>query len=311
MAHIHCNKHNDLLTETEFNLIESRMYPGGYSKSGFLGYNYLLFRERLIDVIEKDNAYLKSVGITHEQIADALNYVINGYQNFYKQNWKIRFYRPELIIDDIYIVKPFTYMGGAQKCPFQNESLDPKYHGHDYGDTDVTIKNIKTGQELTFNTLLAHMIRCHQFFEGSKCEYRLEPNSVIKMFDLKPGVDITIIKDVKMYGTTVEGFLLERFAEDNKILNNAFTLGGLKPVLPGPNGLLYCANTDDYPSFETVSKIVQDDSYNLNLCLSDSDDNDRTDVIDTSKYDPAENITLKYVGDTSPKTDSYFIKKQW
>ena len=279
MAQIHCNQHNDLLSETEFKLIESRMYPGGYSESGFLGYNYWLFSERLIDVIEKDNAYLKSVSITHNQIADALDYIIDGYQNFYKQNWKIRFYQPELIIDDMYIVKPVSYMG-AQKCPFQNENLDPKYHGHDYGDTDVTIKNIKTGQELSFNTLLPHMIRCHQFFEGSKCKHRLEPSRVIEMFCLKPGVDTPIAKDIKMYKSSVDRFLLERFAEDNRIFSNALTLGALKPVLPGPNGMLYYAKANDYP----------------------------IDVIDTSNYDPTRNIQLKYFSDTSPKNDSYFIK---
>lgn len=76
---------------------------------------------------------------------------------------------------------------GAQTCPFQNTKLDPADHGYDYGSTDIRITSIKTGEFITFNTLLIHMIRMHQFFEGS-VNHRLDPVTVIRVLELVPRI---------------------------------------------------------------------------------------------------------------------------
>jgi hypothetical protein len=175
-----CNRPTNELTSEEFKIIEQRMYAGVYSASGFLAED-----ERLKDVIKKDNAYLESVGITHEQIADKIKMILDMHKEIcfgtacgtghcmnHLNNYSF--------LDNGLLVQYVSYMGG-QSCPFHNKEYKTNSEGH----TDVTITNKDT--KITFNILLEHMIRYHQFFEGS-VEHRLDPRKIIDMLDIKSGV---------------------------------------------------------------------------------------------------------------------------
>lgn len=195
MSIVHCNLPNEKLSEKEFDEIEQRMYPGKYSGVGFLQEG-----ERLRDVINADDLYLKSVGITYEQIADRLETIVGKYSRTIELEHK-----DDAVIGDVskimllfgkekkrtvenrYLISDVSYMG-AQECPFQNKKLDNRYHGYAYGSRDLTVYDTVTEREIVFNTLLPHMIRCHKFFESPKSSHRLEPRDVIEILEIKPDV---------------------------------------------------------------------------------------------------------------------------
>lgn len=173
-----CNYSYEQLSQDELKTIEARMYPGKYSNAGFLQLD-----EKLHDVYLDDKQFLENCGITYDQIAGRLTTIIEEYYicvNQTKNN--------VCVVEDKYLVSSVSYMG-AQECTFQNKSLDKKYHGYEYGCTDMTISNSETGKKISFNTLLPHMIKYHHFFESPKSEHRLDPKNVIELFNLLPGVD--------------------------------------------------------------------------------------------------------------------------
>jgi hypothetical protein len=171
---VHCNVEYGQLCDDEINEIEQRMYPGKYSNDGFLQIG-----ETLREVCENDRLYLKQVNITYKQIADVLTTIVGKYERV-KALGREDEYRYKITTD--------TYMG-AQECPFQNKQLDNEYHGYEYGDIDHTITDKITGNSITFNTLLIHMIEAHQFFESQLSQHRLDPIKVIEMFDIRPNID--------------------------------------------------------------------------------------------------------------------------
>ena len=55
---------------------------------------------------------------------------------------------------------------------------------------DCLLQNIDNGLRLFFPGLIIHLIREHNFFEGS-LKYRVEPEQIIKLLELEPGHDYT------------------------------------------------------------------------------------------------------------------------
>ena len=129
-------------------------------------------------------AFLKLVDITCEQIADKMETIVEKYFRIIRESKHLDVY----LIENKYIVSDVTYMG-AQECPFQNKEKDNKYYGYEYGASDITITNTENNLTITFNTLLIHMIRCHQFFESPKSSHRLDPQKIIQIFELKTGIN--------------------------------------------------------------------------------------------------------------------------
>ncbi len=190
---VHCNLTFNELTDIELNRIEQLMYPGELSKEGFLQDD-----ERLIDVYENDKKLLDEHNITFKQIADRLQTIVAKYftqldkkRLQVESNMLGRHNLNKTIIEGLYLISHKTYHTGAQTCPFQNESLDNNYYGYTYGARDITIIHLETKQEIKFNTLLIHMIKCHQFFLSPKSSHRLCPIDVIKMFNMQPNIDYT------------------------------------------------------------------------------------------------------------------------
>jgi hypothetical protein len=173
------------------------------SESGFLQKG-----QKLLNVIKTDEEYLKSVGITNEQIVGYLNHFINKncifndlkinitgrYPNIdfleYIQNKEINDSIKIITLNGIeYEVTSIGYKG-YQRCPF---AKDPKenyaYRVHHLGSTDYQILNKTTGKSIKFSNLIIHLIADHHFYEGPGCIYRLNPADVIEIFDIKSGID--------------------------------------------------------------------------------------------------------------------------
>jgi len=177
MDELKCNLPYEQLSPEELVEIEYRMYPGNYSQSGFLQQG-----DSLIEVIDNDKRYLRSVNITYKQIVDRIETIIGKYYR------SLDLKKESMLIENKYKITSICSLG-AQECPFQNKKKDQGYHGHEYGNADITIVNIETGESITFSNLLPHMIVKHHFFESPKSLYRLDPSQIIRILDIKPNID--------------------------------------------------------------------------------------------------------------------------
>jgi hypothetical protein len=178
-------------SETLIEIQDERMRPGQLSADGFL-----LNNESIMTVYQSDKDYLKSVNITYDQCADIFE-LIQWKKKRIKDIAMDRFKLVPVIdyaIDGIWQCDTVKWMG-AQECPFQQKD-NKKYYGHQYGDADMIITNIKAGfSTIVVNTLLPHIIRNHHFFEGNVSN-RVSPANIIGFFDLQPNVDYSIAGNI-------------------------------------------------------------------------------------------------------------------
>jgi hypothetical protein len=184
------------------NELEERMRPAAYSSQGFLGQT-----ESLENVVAQDSQTLKTLGISHEQIAIALENVMqcvkdqsyklseDNYPEFVEregEGYIPDLYHPESIprfsLDNL----PNTDVGylvgnklqvfnvqyrGMQECPWGCEY-------EEWGSFEFLILNRQSGKFVTFPGLIVHLIRKHHFFEGLESPYRVDPAEVVQVLEL-------------------------------------------------------------------------------------------------------------------------------
>jgi hypothetical protein len=218
--------------------LEKRMRPGAYSRGGFLGPT-----ESLEAVLIKDRQTLEEAQVTHGQLANALESVLQSaldqrsklltqiskeiekdrpkpgtlrtaleialYQprpspdlprlstEFEKRNVHMPdLYQPESVprfslgnlpdpetgwlVEEILQVF-FAVYRGLQDCPWGCAHVPWAYF-------DFLILNRRSGESVTGPGLIVHLIREHQFFEGSESPYRLEPSKAIRVLELASGL---------------------------------------------------------------------------------------------------------------------------
>ena len=146
----------DTLTEAEISKIEARLRPGQSSHAGFLGWN-----ESLKASIYEDAETLRRLGITHKQIADKLDYLVENSQGNHGFTVEIGSTR------------------GMQEDPFQEKWI-PGTHSN----LEITVTN-QDGESISFGGPIIGLIRDYQFFEGKETSYRLDPETAVKVLKLK------------------------------------------------------------------------------------------------------------------------------
>ena len=176
--------------------LEGRLYPTamnavspdddftGVSPDGFLGPG-----ERLNIVRAIDDALLAAHGLTWEMLGDALE----EFRNSPKERLSPEEARgglevigitefPETLLDKfVYIVEPryllFERIAlDIQECPWgcrdpkKNISGVPVYSG-----AEMAVLNMENGFGFTAGSMIIHLIRAHQFCEGSGVRFRTDP----------------------------------------------------------------------------------------------------------------------------------------
>jgi hypothetical protein len=183
------------------------MRPGAWSKMGFLGCS-----ESLELVLAQDNQTLKALHISCEQIAEALEKILqsaldqrNKLLEENSQEWLKRegregqepifdLYQPDYIPNFSLNNLPSTDLGylignkfqvfmrqyrGLQECPWGCE--------YDYlSSLTFLILNRPSGKFVTCSGLIVHLIRKHHFFEGIKTPFRVDPARVADVLELAP-----------------------------------------------------------------------------------------------------------------------------
>ncbi|UCB44327.1 MAG: hypothetical protein JSV25_08855 [Spirochaetota bacterium] len=143
--------------------IQEKMKPGIITRDGFLGTD----RRNLIDILVEDDESVKRMDITHGEISqrmiDLRDAGIRGLGNFFS-------------VQPHYEVKVDS-VRGKLPCPFGDPGVFPK--------TNITVKNLKTGREITYTDFHIHMIGSHGFYEGKGSSFRLEPKDLVDILEVK------------------------------------------------------------------------------------------------------------------------------
>lgn len=164
------------LTPDEVKIVEKRMRPNEWSVSGFLTEH-----QSLTSVAYSDRKHLEHLSITYEQIADKLDGLINKCDQIFK--------RGHLPLAEGKFLIQKRQTKGYQTCPFtfsNNEGQNDDDCGNHKGSVDYCITRIDINEQLQFASLMPHLIRDHHFFQGG--DYRLNPETAVKFFDLKKEV---------------------------------------------------------------------------------------------------------------------------
>ncbi|MFW6189740.1 MAG: hypothetical protein ACOC7T_04825 [Planctomycetota bacterium] len=142
--------------------VQRRMQPGAIVKDGFLGED----RRSLAEILEEDQNTVSSLGLTHEQIADRMEY--------FTEKGK-RGLGTTVTVDDDYEVRVQS-VRGFLPCPWGHKGLYPKLN--------VFLKNLINGEELTWTGLEVHLIREHGFYQGRGSYFRIEPERAARALGL-------------------------------------------------------------------------------------------------------------------------------
>lgn len=154
--------------------LERRMCPGALSQTGFLARG-----EHLAGVLAQDAATLAKLGVTAEQLADALDRLVEAAEHA----------RPRrVVVDGRFEVEMRAYLG-FQMCPW---SPDPDHMqceaggGVQHGSVDWTIHNLATDQTMRGPGIIIHLMRAHHFFEGPGVPSRVDPQALARLLQLGP-----------------------------------------------------------------------------------------------------------------------------
>ncbi len=147
--------------------LEEAMRPGRLSTAGFLGK-----KERLLDVLAADNRYVvDELGLTHQQLA-----------------------RPLLVLgavaarDAVQGPKEVVYEGRRfrVKATIFKATVTSPFDDGTKTNCEVTAENLGSGKKLTYSLLVPQMIERYGFYEGKGTRFRVEPRTIVEVFDFLP-----------------------------------------------------------------------------------------------------------------------------
>jgi hypothetical protein len=162
--------------------VQILLRPGFCSQVGFLGRG-----EQLNEVIATDDATLRQLGVTHEQVADELErLVLDAQHQLAAELVEVlagRRERPSgrYPVGDYDVAVHLTALG-MQHCPWAVVGDCP--NPHVASGSEWTIEDRTTGTRLSGPMLSLHLIRAHHFFEGRGVPYRVEPADLVALLKL-------------------------------------------------------------------------------------------------------------------------------
>jgi len=137
------------------------MKPGKLTKPGFLGNDNRL----LIDILNEDDQTVKSLGLTHEQIAKKLQEFMEAGKK--GLGFPIKLNEFEIEVNE---------NRGLIPCPFRHGFLARK--------TNVRLRNLNQGKEIVYSELSIHLINEHGFYQGKGSPFRLDPEETARFLGL-------------------------------------------------------------------------------------------------------------------------------
>ena len=143
---------------------QERMKPGVITRDGFLGTDI----RNLIDILVEDEATVKRMSLTHQVIAGRMIELrdagMRGLGDFIsvEPHFEVR-------VDSVRVKLP---------CPFGDPGVFPK--------TNITVRNLAKGAEITYTDMHIHMVGSHGFYEGKGSPFRLDPKNLAEVLEIEP-----------------------------------------------------------------------------------------------------------------------------
>lgn len=167
------------LNGQDIDKLERKMRPSGENDKSFESSSagFINKTESLSSVLEEDDAFVRSKGLVHKDLAYPLKYFFRLYRKFTCSEEQIR--NSHDFIDVSYKGTFFRLSGettvGCQDSPF-NDGLCTR--------DDITITNLNNGKTVTYSAMLPYLVERYGFYEGHT-PYRTSPAEIIGLFDLK------------------------------------------------------------------------------------------------------------------------------
>ncbi len=146
----------------ELQRVQERMQPGRLARDGLLGHD----RRSLQEILDEDANTVSRLGLTHQRIADRLAKLLEEGRKGLGTT---------VTVED-HIELTVRSIRGVLPCPWDHPGVYPK--------ENCTLKNLKTGEELTWTALSVHMIREHGFYEGKGATFRVDPSKAKSALEL-------------------------------------------------------------------------------------------------------------------------------
>lgn len=155
---------------------KEEMQAGVITRDGFLGSD----QRTPAEIIRADGETVKKLGLTHQAIADRMN--------FFREEGK-------RALDGFVKVKPHFEIlcdmaRGFLPCPFGEPGI-PACNLSGAGSiagrhrkTIVTVRNLNLRKEIIFSDLNIHLIAAHGFYEGKGSPFRLEPEMLAQVLEI-------------------------------------------------------------------------------------------------------------------------------
>jgi len=144
------------------------MRPGALSRLGFLGKD-----ESLLEILAEDNRFVvETKGLSHQELARHLHIVgALAVKNAQKDPFE------------------FLYHGKRFKATAQcfKGTIDSPFDDGTKTNCAANVWNVATGKTVAFSLLVPYMIERYGFYEGKGTTYRVDPRSILDVFDFIPG----------------------------------------------------------------------------------------------------------------------------
>ncbi len=146
----------------EYDAIQRQMAPGVITLDGFLGKD----TRKLIDILNADDAVVRRAEVTHELIAERMQYFrdagLDGLGEFMSLDGHF-----EVRVDSV---------RGKLPSPFGGPGM--------YEKVNTTVVNKNLGRQIVYTDLHIHFVRDHGFYEGQGSPYRIEPEELIAVLEV-------------------------------------------------------------------------------------------------------------------------------
>jgi hypothetical protein len=142
--------------------IERSMAPGVLTGSGMLGDD----RRKLTEILDADHAAVQRLGVTHAAIAARMRELRDAGARGLGQAIRV-LERFEVRVDSA---------RGTLPCPFRHEGM--------YAKEFVEVRNLASGEQVTFSELNLHMIEAHGFYEGVGAPFRQDPATLVRVLEI-------------------------------------------------------------------------------------------------------------------------------
>jgi hypothetical protein len=171
-----------------------------------------------------------------------------------------KFMQNESEVDGKYRILTRSGTKGYQECPF--EELDAEECT--YGRYTMVIEQMATGKRFKYESLVAHLVKDHNFCEGPGTEYRLDLEGAIRFFEIDSDAKSSLEK-VESIGWSMRGSRIGSLEQLEPLAVAKFTSGQFLALLLPFQPPLITKFDPEIPLLESLYRYYLESELQLEL----------------------------------------------